>query len=193
MVPTSPTNRRCEKQWRCRSDGKHGRQDDKAVPSPTLPTALGNRQRTAVPTSPPHDDDEEDRLTLQLGRNRDKSTWHQHISIVGRGCSPKKLCGFFTETDFTATDEAVSSVRGSWPTDNEGDPSASTDCSMASTAWGVSVAGGAAGFVSSRPASGNFVVSSFDPVPAEEISSGSNELPFSSLVICDDLRPVYFG
>jgi hypothetical protein len=37
-----------ERRWKCRSDGKHGSQDDEAVQSPTLPTDLGNRQRTAI-------------------------------------------------------------------------------------------------------------------------------------------------
>src|SRR6267378_3106586 len=84
----------------------------------------------------------------------------------------------------------TSSVSGAGSTDDEGDPSASTGCSITSTAWGVSAAIGAAGFVSSGPPSGNFVASSFDPVP-EGISSGSNELAFSSVFICDGLRPLH--
>ncbi len=96
------TSKSCprQKRWRCRSDGKHGRQDDKAVLSPTLPTALGNRQRTAVPTSPPHDDDEGrkgSKLTVLLGRSRDNSTWQQHCleeqSETARSCAKPKRRG----------------------------------------------------------------------------------------------------
>src|SRR6267142_5176409 len=61
----------------------------------------------------------------------------------------------------------TSSVSGAGSTDDEGDPSASTGCSITSTAWGVSAAIGAAGFVSSGPPSGNFVASVSIQYPRE--------------------------
>jgi hypothetical protein len=47
---------------------------------PPFPQPLETAKETAVTTSPPHDDEEgikAGRLTLLLGRSRDKSTWQQ--------------------------------------------------------------------------------------------------------------------
>src|ERR1700760_1217944 len=44
-----------KQRWKCRSDGKRGRQDGEAVLPPPLPTALGNRQVRRFPHYAPHD------------------------------------------------------------------------------------------------------------------------------------------
>src|SRR4029077_17912240 len=114
-------------------------------------------------------------------------------TLIARGvCSAKKLCGFFAETDFAATDGCASSLRGLWSPDDEGQPSASTRCSAAPPAFGFSIAMGAEGVAPSGPALGDSGVSCFGSTPVKGPSVGCNESsPFFLSFMCDDLRALY--